>query len=166
MANIINIAGAGREFSYNQSYQKSQSDVLNNPNQYGLYTADQYQAKVNEYNRGVTDGRNDVIDHPNNYALFTESQFNNHDIPRRIGFKWRTETFYSGFISYPENIKERDYRYILQIYVDGSLVKEGSGLYDMNKQDRTEPGISDGGETYETSYKNYKDGVIDVTINV
>jgi hypothetical protein len=153
MANIINIAGAGREFSYNQSYQKSQSEILNNPNQYGLYTADQYQAKLSEYNRGKTDGRNDVLDHPNKYDLFTESQYNDHDIPRRIGFQWRQTSFYSSDPSYPDNGDERDYKWILEIYVNERLVKEGEGLYDMYY-------LRDG-HTY-----NHKYGEIDETINV
>jgi hypothetical protein len=164
MANIINIAGAGREFSYNQSYQKSQSDVLNNPNQYGLYTADQYQAKLSEYNRGVTDGRNDVINHPNNYALYTKSQYNNHDIPRRIGFQWKRTWYYPSSFSdlthddthpiYPANDKT-NYEWILEIYVNEHLVKEGEGLYDVyGSKD-----LSEG--TY-----NYKYGKIDETINV
>jgi hypothetical protein len=154
MANIINIAGAGRESSYNQSYQKSQSDVLNNPNQYGLYTADQYQAKVNEYNRGVTDGRNDVINHPNNYALYTKSQYNNHDIPRRIGFQWRSEEYNSYEQDHPDYGNKADYEYILQIYVNESLVKEGIGLYDISY-------LAQDGYQY-----NYKKGEIDETINV
>ena len=138
MANIINVAGAGREFSYNQSYQKSQSDVLSNPNQYGLYTADQYQAKLNEYNRGVTDGRQDVIDHPNNYNLYTESQVNSHDIPRKIRFEWwystrfdASDPNYGDAQGYAE-----DEKYTLQIYVNESLVneflyKDGKALYNM-----------------------------------
>ena len=133
MANIINIAGAGREFSYNQSYQKSQSEILSNPNQYGLYTAEQYQAKVNEYNRGVTDGRNDVVGHPNNYNLFTASQYNNHDIPRKVGFKWETYEFYDGDQQKPENPALKDYLSDLSVYVNGSLNDRGSGsLYAYN----------------------------------
>jgi hypothetical protein len=110
MANIIKTTSVGREYAYNQSYQKSQSEILSNPNQYGLYTADQYQAKVNEYNRGVTDGRNYVIDHSSSYDLFTESQVKNHDYARYVSFKWLKEptTYYGSDIPSGSGIYRED----------------------------------------------------------
>jgi hypothetical protein len=157
MANIIKITSKGREYAYNQSYQKNQSEILSNPNQYGLYTADQYQAKHSEYNRGVTDGRNNVLDHPNNFDLFTASQFNNHDIPRKLGFKWESYAFIEHEPPYTDD-DVTDYGLYLDFYVNGSKVRGSySDLYIQNYE------VNKG--QYKEQYQ-YRYGTIDETIDV
>ena len=64
---------------YNQNYNngrtQGQNDVKNNPNGYGLYTQQQY---TQNYNNGRTQGQNDVKNNPNNYGLYNKTQYDNH----------------------------------------------------------------------------------------
>ena len=61
---------------YNQNYNngrtQGQNDVKNNPNGYGLYTQQQY---TQNYTNGQLQGRQDVLNNPNAYGLYTQQQY-------------------------------------------------------------------------------------------
>lgn len=63
------------EAQYQQNYVNGQNSVINNPNNYGLYTQSQYEQNyTNGYNAGVIQGQNNVINNPNDFDLNTNQQ--------------------------------------------------------------------------------------------
>ena len=61
------------------SLEAGRQQVTGNPNNYNLFTAEQYNNHYNEgYNSGRTQGQNDVKSNPNNYGLYNKTQYDNH----------------------------------------------------------------------------------------
>ena len=57
------------------SLEAGRQQVTGNPNNYNLFTAEQYNQN---YNNGRTQGQNDVKGNPNNYGLYNKTQYDNH----------------------------------------------------------------------------------------
>ena len=58
------------------SLEAGRQQVTGNPNNYNLFTAEQYNNHYNEgYNNGRTQGQNDVKGNPNGYGLYTQQQY-------------------------------------------------------------------------------------------
>lgn len=57
-------------------YDYGQEQVINNPEQYNLYTQAQYNAaQSSSYASGIQVGQNNVINNPNNYGLYNQQQY-------------------------------------------------------------------------------------------
>ena len=54
------------------SLEAGRQQVTGNPNNYNLFTAEQYNQN---YNNGRTQGQNDVKNNPNAYGLYTQQQY-------------------------------------------------------------------------------------------
>ena len=83
-------AGQQSSSNYQDGFNTGKNDVVNNPNNYDLYTQQQYQQN---YDNGV----NNVVNNPNNYNLYTDQQYQqNYDDGYINGIKFANQGFLLG----------------------------------------------------------------------
>ena len=78
----------GYNVGYNKGFNDGNNNVINNPNNYDLYSKYQYDTNyTNGKNDGITIGQNNVKDNPNNYDLYTKTQYDsNYTNGKNIGY--------------------------------------------------------------------------------
>ena len=78
----------GYNVGYNKGFNDGNNNVINNPNNYDLYSKYQYDTNyTNGKNDGITIGENNIKNNPNNYDLYTQTQYDsNYTNGKNIGY--------------------------------------------------------------------------------
>lgn len=133
----------GQDFGYGQGVTQGQNNVINNPNNYNLYTEEQYQ-------QNYINGQNSVINNPNAFGLYTLTQYNDNYTAGY--FAGQQQGYEDGYIDGKDDGIEIGYQQGLNsntAYVEGQqFVVDNPSLFDLyteaDMEQRYLEGFNDG----------------------